>query len=123
MIDKWGYINRYSEAAEVREAFTETRNALKECRVEVERLTDQYHLAHAKVLSREAIIEQLSETELAKDVVRLEAEVERLRERYNELIYAVVHKYEGETRHETALRYIQNAEITSGPIKEEPSDD
>lgn len=29
---------------------------------------------------------------------------------YNELIMAVSHKYEGESRHETALKYIQQAE-------------
>ncbi len=45
---------------------------------ELEERTQQYHLAHAKILSREAIIEQLSESELAKDVIKLEAENERL---------------------------------------------
>ncbi len=39
-----------------------------------------YHLGEAKISSREAIIESLSETELAKDVTRLEAENEALRE-------------------------------------------
>lgn len=29
---------------------------------------------------------------------------------YNELLYAVSHKYPGESRHETALRYIRQAE-------------
>lgn len=33
-----------------------------------------------------------------------------LRAKYDELIYAVECKYEGETRHETALRYIRQAE-------------
>ena len=37
-------------------------------------------------------------------------EVEHLRTLYNELLYAVVRKYEGETRHETALRYIRECE-------------
>ena len=35
-----------------------------------------YHMAEAKISSREAIIESLSETELAKDVTSLEAELE-----------------------------------------------
>lgn len=37
-------------------------------------------------------------------------EVSELREKYNELIYAVASKFPDETRHETALRYIQQAE-------------
>ena len=37
-------------------------------------------------------------------------EVEELRHRYNELLYAVASKHEGETRHETALRYILERE-------------
>ncbi len=45
---------------------------------DLEERTKQFHLAETKVMSREAIIEQLSETELAKDVTRLEAENEAL---------------------------------------------
>jgi len=37
-------------------------------------------------------------------------EIERLRAQYYELIYAVATKHDGETRHETALRYIQERE-------------
>lgn len=37
-------------------------------------------------------------------------EVESLRSLYHELLYAVEKKYPGETRHQTALRYIQEAE-------------
>ena len=37
-------------------------------------------------------------------------EAEHLRGLYNELLYAVARKYEGESRHETALRYIREAE-------------
>lgn len=33
-------------------------------------------------------------------------------EKYNELIFAVGYKYPNESRHETALRYILNAEKT-----------
>lgn len=42
------------------------------------------------------------------------AELRRLHEiekQYHELLYAVGNKYEGESRHQTALRYIQQAEI------------
>ena len=38
------------------------------------------------------------------------AELSRLRGLYDELLYAVGNKYPGETRHQTALRYIQQAE-------------
>lgn len=34
--------------------------------------------------------------------------------KYYELLYAVAMKWEGESRHQTALRYIQNAEFTTG---------
>lgn len=43
-------------------------------------------------------------------VKQAEAAGATLRERYNELIFAVGNKAEGETRHQTALRYIQQAE-------------
>ena len=42
------------------------------------------------------------------------AELRRLHElekQYHELLYAVGNKYEGESRHQTALRYIEQAEI------------
>jgi hypothetical protein len=49
-------------------------------------------------------------------VYELEADAER----YNELIMAVENKYPGETRHETALRYIREAETSNnGPAQEE----
>ena len=55
--------------------------------------------------------------ELERELAQLRAELEqaesRLREaqaQYDELIYAVAQKWPGETRHQTALRYIQNAE-------------
>jgi hypothetical protein len=39
-----------------------------------------------------------------------DAEIEGLRKHYNELLFAVSKKYEGEDRHETALRYIRERE-------------
>jgi hypothetical protein len=48
------------------------------------------------------------------EVTRLTAEVQRLRGVYDELIYAVGNKYDGETRHQTALRYIRQAESHDG---------
>jgi len=42
----------------------------------------------------------------ADEITRLKDEVKK----YHELIMEVANKYPGETRHETALRYIRNAE-------------
>ena len=39
-------------------------------------------------------------------------------EKYHELLYAVGNKHPGETRHQTALRYIQQAEASTGIEKE-----
>lgn len=42
-------------------------------------------------------------------------ELHEIRGRYNELIFAVARKFENETRHKTALRYILESETGSGP--------
>ena len=44
--------------------------------------------------------------------------LEQERNKYQELIYAVESKHQGETRHQTALRYIFQAENSSEPEKE-----
>jgi len=44
---------------------------------------NQYHMAEAKVLSRDALLEQLSEEQLTKDVAKAEAEIEALREAFS----------------------------------------
>ena len=50
------------------------------------------------------------------------AELESLRKDYNELLFAVGHKYQSESRHQTALRYIRRAEepcvIATAPKQE-----
>lgn len=46
-------------------------------------------------------------------VVRMLSENEELKEKYNELIYAVSRKCPSESRHETALRYIHTMETPS----------
>jgi hypothetical protein len=50
-----------------------------------------------------------------KYLSELEAENNQLQKRYNELIMGVATKHPGESRHETALRYIQNTELSSYP--------
>ena len=41
---------------------------------------NQYHMAEVKVMSRDALLEQLTEEQLTKDVAQLEAENEMLRQ-------------------------------------------
>ena len=54
---------------------------------------------------------------IIKEILYTESELQEIiqqeREEYNELIMAVYSKYYGETRHQTALRYINNGEIRS----------
>jgi hypothetical protein len=52
-----------------------------------------------------------------EEIASKDAEIQRLKDaatKYPELIYAVGKKYPGETRHETALRYIRRAEEPDG---------
>ncbi|HAR37923.1 MAG TPA: hypothetical protein DCS09_04735 [Porphyromonadaceae bacterium] len=53
--------------------------------------------------------------------VRSEADCDELQRKYNELVMAVSRKFPGETRHQTALRYIRQAEDnpTFGPCQAE----
>jgi len=51
-----------------------------------------------------------------RDIDELNIEIAQLDAKYNELIFSVANKYPDETRHETALRYIQEREQrVSGP--------
>lgn len=43
----------------------------------------------------------------------LTAEYETIKAKYNALLYKVSRKFDNETRHETALRYIREAELKS----------
>ena len=45
-----------------------------------------------------------------KRIEELEAENKRLREQYNSLIFEVSYKFPGESRHDTAKRYIRERE-------------
>lgn len=51
--------------------------------------------------------------DLQRELTTAQAEIERLAEKYNELIMAVARKWPDETRHQTALRYIMQAEAPS----------
>lgn len=56
---------------------------------------------------------EVLEAKLATAQARI-AELVAMNELYNELLMAVGSKYEGETRHETALRYIREREGNVG---------
>lgn len=52
----------------------------------------------------------------AARIAKLEAENAELRKNYDELIMAVARKFPNETRHQTALRYINQAESVSDKV-------
>jgi len=54
-----------------------------------------------------------------KAVIELLDEIERLRNDYNDLIFQVSQKFKGETRHQTAKRYIASWEGRS--VQSEPA--
>lgn len=58
--------------------------------------------------------EEEANRELRKRLLASERAFDKLDELYEELIYAVCNKYPGETRHETALRYIRSVETRIG---------
>lgn len=99
----------------------------KECKQEVIRLRVQL-----ATLRRERDEANAKFTELNKSLMvelrdpsgtiwehakALQKERDELSKQYHELLYAVARKHEGETRHQTALRYIQQTEANccSGP--------
>ena len=51
--------------------------------------------------------------DLRTELSEAKAEIERLKGQYNDLLYQVSIKYPGESRHDTAKRYIQHAERVS----------
>lgn len=80
--------------------------------------------AHLKMLERE---NQRMRTELydirrmvgnwsdpQPETLQAIAHLDRRAAQHSELLYAVAHKWPGETRHETALRYIRERETASG---------
>ncbi len=54
---------------------------------------------------------------LERDLTQAKAELAAVRAEYSELLYAVVKKWPGESRHQTALRYINECESrpSNGP--------
>jgi len=71
----------------------------------------------AKEYYRKAKLFEKLSFDLNINVRKLEDVNKQLQLKYSELIMAVGNKYKGETRHETALRYIKNAERVRGKGK------
>lgn len=73
----------------------------------------------AWMLSDASAGEDFFPSEIRTFAKRIEAaharEVGELQAKYNELLLSVGNKYPGESRHETALRYIKQAETTDSP--------
>ena len=72
-----------------------------------ERIAD-HELTAALRNAAPALIEERAQ--LRTELERAESRLREAQAQYDELIYAVAQKWPGETRHQTALRYIQNAE-------------
>src|SRR5690606_30228371 len=77
---------------------------------------ERWRVENDRVIRQQYETIAATEARLAEAEKRADAAVARLREvegiegKYRELLYAVGRKYPGETRHDTALRYIRQAE-------------
>ena len=91
------------------EGYIINKALVKNLKKEIESLRDTL----AKKGSNYAMLE--AENRYLHDLLRrLEAENKELKDKYYELLYAVEQKFPGETRHETALRYIRQREENKG---------
>jgi hypothetical protein len=57
-------------------------------------------------------IERIERAIKERESINVESKLQPLVDLYNELLFAVGKKHPNETRHQTALRYIQQAEVT-----------
>jgi len=73
-------------------------------------LTDEIDYLRAKVAELESNERAYTTTIGDRSYQEVADDLKRLSEKYDELIFAVGMKYPGETRHETALRYIRRME-------------
>jgi len=86
-------------------------NALADALGDAEALRIERDALRARVKELEAQL--LEHSEVCKEGPRPLTQQARDAAHYYELLYAVGKKYPGETRHETALRYIRQAEASS----------
>ena len=69
--------------------FYDTADEVAQLEAERDGYRTQYHMAEVKVLSRDALLEQLSEEQLTKDVAQLEEENAALLEALQNITYIV----------------------------------
>lgn len=67
-----------------------------------------YRLVERLTLAAEKIADRLELPKIKEEV--LKSDMRSVKVMYDELIYAVGTKFEGESRHQTALKYIRQAE-------------
>lgn len=81
---------------------------------DLEERTNQYHLAHAKISSRDAIIEQLSQEQLAKDVAQLESTIAEVTKLAKEPIVNIAN----DEHDDALLRLVRIIEVLEGEDNE-----
>lgn len=109
-------VTRYKVVGRMLDPFVPTDN-----KVDVILDADHRRIVEGLEESERKALSSLLDISLKCD--KLQSEEAEREARYMELIYAVGMKNEGETRHQTALRYIKQAEShTNGPAQEAPHD-
>lgn len=105
---------QYAEVC--REAFDRHHEEIVKANMEAGEKLDEQQLfrAFCEALAAGDFVKQVVQGSGAQNFIYQPfREVTELREKYNELIYAVARRFPDETRHQTALRYINEAETKS----------
>jgi len=82
--------------------------------IKIEDMSDKQLIEELVEQTVNAIHNNLRLIEALCDEILERSRRKNVDEKYNELILAVGNKHEGETRHQTALRYIKQAEESVG---------
>lgn len=106
---------RRVDYTDLRAALIDTKGALDSSRLHTKHWMERAEQAETLNGLQAANITQLAAelTQAGSSIAELERDAEKI-SLYYELIYAVGKKYPDETRHQTALRYIRNAETSDG---------
>lgn len=91
------------------------KKAIEDCQTKTRELSKQ----HGRISELEELKDRIL-NQTTSDMCDLRMEIKELRAKYNDLLYQVASKFPGETRHETAKRYIEQAEMSDdGPAQEQ----
>ena len=102
-------VERYKETVGEVEKWHERYERIQELETQLKVMQDAMDNAFAKCRAIHKI-----EKERALETMALKHQLKATRDDYHELIYAVGNKYPNESRHQTALRYIQEKETPTG---------